>query len=113
MKVYAQGKYPNFFNGGEFEVLAMQNGYKAANSGRRAREMFAAGILERRIATGGSVEYRWNPHSSPPEERENDYDSPIKIIHRYLQRVPDAEVVRRITAMNPRKEIKVEVQKLF
>jgi hypothetical protein len=58
IKAYAQGKR-DWFNGGDLERLAMDNGYKAANSGRRARELENEGILERRLSDGGSVEYRF------------------------------------------------------
>ena len=54
---FAKGKN-GWINGGEFERLAMNEGFKSSNAGRRCREMANLGILERRIS-GKSVEYRY------------------------------------------------------
>jgi len=57
---YAHGKYPLWVNGADLERLAMNEGFKASNAGRRCRELENLGILERRM-NGKSVEYRYNP----------------------------------------------------
>ena len=62
-------EFPNYVNGGRIERLAMELGYKASNSSRRARELHSEGIFERRI-NRGSVEYRYNEDLIPrPVER--------------------------------------------
>lgn len=95
---YAKGYYPNWVNGGAFERLAMQEGYKAANSGRRCRELCAAKKLERRLTLNGVVEYRWNPNYSPPEEKEKSmYEVPRKKEKRFV----DREAVDRINKLDP------------
>ena len=38
---------PTFWNGGELERLALENGYKASNCSRRCREMVEDGLIER------------------------------------------------------------------
>lgn len=58
LKIHAKGKYPHFVNGGEFELLAQNEGFKSSNASRRLRELANVGILERRL-NGKSVEYRW------------------------------------------------------
>ena len=55
---FAKEKYPNWINGGDFEVFAMTQGKKASNGSRRCRELADEGTLERRI-NGKSVEYRY------------------------------------------------------
>lgn len=105
MKIYAQSKYPHFFNGGEFERLAMENGYKAANSGRRAREMCEKGMLERRIGEGGSVEYRWN----------NNYEEvrPPKIPKRYFNPAEFIGAAERINKIPALEKASIIQNKLF
>ena len=58
---FAKGKN-GWINGTEFERLAMNEGFKSSNAGRRCRELATAGTLERRM-NGKSVEYRWKPIS--------------------------------------------------
>lgn len=56
--------YPEWLNGGEFERLAFDMGYKPSNASRRARELENDNILEReeRKTTGvKSVFYRYKP----------------------------------------------------
>ena len=54
-----------FYNGGELERLAFENGYKASNCSRRLREMAESGFLAREIrrtspSKVASVWYRKN-----------------------------------------------------
>ena len=58
--IYAKGKR-GFINVGEFERLAISNGFLGQNAGRRCRELANAGFFERRLNEGGSVEYRIKP----------------------------------------------------
>jgi len=55
---FAQEKYPNWINGGDFEVFATTLGKKASNGSRRCRELADEGTFERRM-NGKSVEYRY------------------------------------------------------
>ena len=55
---FAKEKYPNWINGGEYEMFAITLGFKASNGSRRCRELADEGTLERRI-NGKSVEYRY------------------------------------------------------
>lgn len=82
IELLAKEKYPQSLNGGAFERLAMDNGFKAANAGRRCRELESGkvwtpqGIRHIRIALEKmddgkkSVSYRWIPdkqiRSLPP-----------------------------------------------
>lgn len=65
--------YPAWVNGGEIERFALDEKYKASNASRRLRELYQAGLLERRINrdSRNSVEYRWLPprQKSPQEEK--------------------------------------------
>jgi hypothetical protein len=55
--LYATGKSNVWINGGEFERLAMNEGYKASNCSRRLRELANEGKLLRKVENG-SVWYR-------------------------------------------------------
>lgn len=51
---------PNaWINGGEIERHALEAGYKASNSSRRCRELYAEGYLDR-MEYEGSVWYRYS-----------------------------------------------------
>ena len=67
--------YPNYVNGGEIERFALDEKFKASNASRRLRELYQAGLLERRINkdSRNSVEYRWLPPlPKSPEEQEKE-----------------------------------------
>lgn len=49
---------PYWINGGVYERLALEAGYKASNCSRRLRELENEGILEVRRNSRGHVEYR-------------------------------------------------------
>lgn len=79
IELLAKGKYPHPVNGAEFERLAMDEGKKAANAGRRCRELESGEVwtsggirhirkaLERMNDGRKSVSYRWIPnHEIPP-----------------------------------------------
>jgi len=55
---FAKEKYPNWINGGEYEVFSISLGFKASNGSRRCRELADEGTFERRM-NGKSVEYRY------------------------------------------------------
>jgi len=50
-----------WLNGGRFERLAMDLGYKPSNASRRCRELVNEGLLERRINDKKCVEYKFIP----------------------------------------------------
>ena len=58
-----QNEYPQWVHGGELEKLAMQNGYKPSNGGRRARELAEAGKIQKTYNEKREVVYRYIPHS--------------------------------------------------
>jgi len=60
--IFAKGKWPHVVNGGEFERLALNEGFKSSNASRRLRELANEGKPER-IMTGKSVSYRYRPTS--------------------------------------------------
>ena len=74
IELLAKGKYPHPVNGAEFERLAMDEGKKAANAGRRCRELESGEVwtsggirhirkaLERMNDGRKSVSYRWIPN---------------------------------------------------
>jgi hypothetical protein len=71
LSLYLKEKYPNWINGGELEMFAVTQSYKASNGSRRCRELADEGTLERRI-NGKSVEYRYlqkEPQKSPTNFR--------------------------------------------
>lgn len=57
---YAKTRRNEFINGGEYERLAMNLGFKASNCSRRMRELENDGRLEKRI-NKRTVEYRYIP----------------------------------------------------
>lgn len=57
--LFAKGKR-QFTNGGEFERLALNEGYKASNASRRCRELVDCGIFDRK-EINGSVWYKIKP----------------------------------------------------
>lgn len=67
IKIFAKGKQV-WINGGEFERLALNEGYKASNAGRRCRELVKAGIFERRENEKGNVEYKYKSLVPIPAE---------------------------------------------
>lgn len=58
-----QEEYPQWVHSGELERLAMQNGYKASNGGRRARELVNAGKIQKSYDKKNTVVYKYIPHS--------------------------------------------------
>ena len=72
LALFAQEKYPNWINGGEFEIFATTLGYKASNGSRRCRELADENTLERRI-NGKSVEYRYKERENQPERTPTNY----------------------------------------
>ena len=82
IELLAKEKYPRFVNGGDFERLAMDNGYKASNAGRRCRELetgkdsngtpIRKALFKNPDPTLKSVEYRWIPDLTP-----KDFDLPM------------------------------------
>lgn len=71
-------------NGGTLERLALENGYKASNISRRARELVDDGTLDRRENKKGHVEYKWRK---------------TEVIRRRYEITPDGVVVRQEKAM--------------
>ncbi len=72
---FIKGKYPNWVHKGEIGRKAINDwGYLSGNAGRRLRELYQMGVLERRInkSSRGSVEYRWKPilPKSPEKQEE-------------------------------------------
>lgn len=58
--LYVKLKYPHWVGGMELERYTLHCGRKAANGGRRLRELVNEGHLERRIVAG-YVEYCYKP----------------------------------------------------
>ena len=68
-EIYKLARYNGgWINGGEFERLAMDNGYKSSNASRRCRELVNEGVLERRLNSKRCVEYRYNPPKPQTQE---------------------------------------------
>lgn len=95
---HAKGKYPHAINGGEFEVLAFNEGKKASNASRRCRELVDAGVFER--IAGKSVSYRWIPRYEKIPQRKKE------------KRFYDHDLVTKINKMESKQIKKVE-QTLF
>ena len=55
---YLNLHYPNWIHGGEIERLAMREGKKAANGGRRCRELVNQGLIEKKLDEKGCVWYK-------------------------------------------------------
>ena len=58
LRNYLDLNSPNWIHSGELERLAMTNFFKASNCGRRLREMYRAGIIDRRLDEKGRVWYK-------------------------------------------------------
>jgi len=58
--IHLKGIYPHWLHSGELERFGMAEGQKGETTGRRARELAAKRVLEKR-EVNGSVEYRWLP----------------------------------------------------
>lgn len=61
IRKYVRRQYPAVVNGGELERLAFENGFKASNASRRARELENDGILKVSYTEKGSAEYQYIP----------------------------------------------------
>lgn len=68
--LYAKKFYPFWVNGGAFERLAEELGYKASNASRRCRELCREGKFERRENIKGCVEYRFFYRELTEKEKE-------------------------------------------
>lgn len=67
LKEFAQKRgRGEFTNGGEFERLAMDLGFKPSNASRRLRELENEGFLEVRYNEKRCAEYRYKPPELPP-----------------------------------------------
>lgn len=114
LKIYLERQSPKWINGGEFERVALDSGYKASNASRRMRELATGGEIERKEERG-SVWYRakiapqmyllprdfarYGQTLTPPE----------KMAYELLN-----ETVAKINSMSPYKETKkAEVKGLF
>ena len=62
--IHLKGKYPHFVHSGALERFGMAEGQKGETTGRRARELAASGILERK-EVNGSVLYRYKLQQLP------------------------------------------------
>ena len=60
----AKSEYPNWVHSGRFEKLAFELRYKSSNAGRRCRELYHEGYLERRINEQKCVEYKYQPREN-------------------------------------------------
>ncbi len=59
--------HPYFVHSAELEKLAGQWGYKASNCGRRCRELFNKGLIERRYGKQNCVLYQFKkPFAGKP-----------------------------------------------
>ena len=76
IKKYAKGF--DWMNGGRFEALAMELGYKPSNASRRCRELVNEGIFERRLNERRCVEYRYFPTPKSPQEKEKERQEMLK-----------------------------------
>lgn len=56
-QIYRYASFEKFINGGEFERLAMEHGYKSSNASRRCRDLVKENRFERKIING-SVWYK-------------------------------------------------------
>ena len=68
-EIYKLARYNGgWINGGRYEELARELGYKSSNASRRCRELFTDGYLERRLNDKRCVEYRWQPPKEKTQE---------------------------------------------
>ena len=56
--IHLKGIYPHWLHSGDLERFGMAEGQKGETTGRRARELAASGVLERK-EVNGSVLYRY------------------------------------------------------